>query len=160
MFSRKSRITLYALVSLGGIAVALACLSLPTSALATGTGPCRLLTDGELAATFGDAPTPLCKYEGICDSGVMGGYDGKKACTRCNTATQRYQCCPTLNKKKDCKPDTFGPKQCDMGIAQYSHSWADVNGCGTTWCTAVVGWTNFAEDPKCSIDAVQGDACP
>jgi hypothetical protein len=163
MFSRTSRKSLYLSVSVCLLVAILASgwLALPGCGPKVMAAPCRLLTEREMAATFGDAPLDgnnSCIFNGNCRNGLRGGTP--ENCTRCDTSAARKYCCPVdPGKTGTCTDDPNGNKQCTDGILQYATSnvWNRQGGCNG--CTAPLGWTNSMGDPKCEIAAVQGTGC-
>jgi hypothetical protein len=166
MFTRTSRMLLWLSLSMC-LMVAVAAsgwLILASNGRGTVATPCRLLTDREMAATFGDAPGPdgnnqSCMFNGNCTDGLVGG-TAPTTCLRCNSSAARKYCCPVgAGKTGTCTADPNGNKQCTDGILQYatSNNYNPQGGCNG--CTSLLGWTNTQADPNCSIDAVKGTGC-
>jgi hypothetical protein len=149
--SRTLRFARVALVFWGGPLI-LACLFFQPDA-----NPrwCCLLTDQEMATTFGDAPVNnSCMFTGDCTDGRSGGGN----CTRCELSKTYYYCCGN-SPKKTCRA-LVGTQCTAAGKSQVPTTglWQTIStDCGT--CTANGGWMNNPGGGTCSLDNQGSDEC-
>ena len=107
-----------------------------------------ILTNTEMASTFGDGTCP-CKKTYDCDQGFKSGSSN---CAYCDSSLYDHTRCCDLGNTDDC---TYGTQSACSESSVYSGPISGSAGtCGT--CTS----TSYTKGGKCSLKNATGTSCP